>query len=35
MQRLMRRAAREGWEAGSVSAERLEELMYPDVPRPR
>ena len=35
MQRLMHRAARERWEAGSVSAERLEELMYADVPHAR
>jgi 2-dehydropantoate 2-reductase len=35
MQRIMHRAARERWEAGSVSAERLEELMYADVPHAR
>jgi len=35
MVRIMHRAARERWEAGSVTAERLEELMYADVPHAR
>jgi 2-dehydropantoate 2-reductase len=35
MVRIMHRAAAERWEAGSVPAERLEELMYADVPHAR
>jgi len=35
MQRLMRRAASEKWEASSITPERLEELMHADVPASR
>ncbi len=35
MQRVMRRAVRENFEAGSITPERLTELMYADVPHSR